>query len=227
MTVRPIHELIDVDDPAWPILSEEIAAAVVPVEVLQVEPVRALQALLRLQVTARSVLGGLVLHTGGLRVDHGWLRVLGGGCAGLLDVAEMNRMGELGAGGELPGALIVAVDVLGGQFAINGGALPGESGEICFLGTDSLRWQPIGGGHSAFVSWVLRGGLTEFYGDVRWPGWVDEVEDLSLDQGLSLYPPLWSVEGRSNVAGTSRAICPVAELTALHLETVAQLGDPA
>mgnify|MGYP006138941707 CR=1 FL=1 len=37
----------------------------------------------RLQVTRRSTLGGLAADTGGLLVDHGWLRHLGGGSARL------------------------------------------------------------------------------------------------------------------------------------------------
>jgi hypothetical protein len=34
-----------------------------------------------LQVSTRSPLGAIALHTGGLLVDHGWLRVLGGSFA--------------------------------------------------------------------------------------------------------------------------------------------------
>lgn len=92
MNVRPIYELTDVEDPAWPSLSEEIAAAAIPVEVLSVEPERARRALFRLQVTARSVLGALALNTGGLLVDHGWLRILGGGHEGRSDIAATSRI---------------------------------------------------------------------------------------------------------------------------------------
>lgn len=205
----------------------EIATASVPVEVLPVESARAQQALFRLQVTARSVLGALVLNTGGLVVDHGWLRILGGGSMGLADVAQTNRIGEPGSENPAPGALIVAIDVLGGQFATNGGALPGDPGEVCFFGSDTLRWEPIGRGHSAFVTWVLHGGLADFYGDLRWTGWADETTTLSPDQGLSVYPPLWSAEGRSDIAAASRRACPLTELTTLHFDTAAHLDSPA
>ena len=34
----------------------------------------------RLQVTARSMMGALALSSGGMLVDHGWVRLLGGVC---------------------------------------------------------------------------------------------------------------------------------------------------
>ncbi|UUU44910.1 DUF2625 domain-containing protein [Streptomyces sp. NBC_00162] len=43
--------------------------------------------LLQMQVTGRSVLGALALHTGGLLVDDGWVRVFGG-------VRVRSRMGD-------------------------------------------------------------------------------------------------------------------------------------
>ncbi|WP_157387759.1 DUF2625 family protein [Nocardia terrae] len=226
MTVRNIDELIDTDDPAWPELAGKISDSAIPVEVLPATPARARDALYRLQVTARSVLGGLVLNTGGLVVDHGWLRILGGGHGDLPDVATMNRMADPEPGRESPGALVVAVDVLGGMFAINGGALPGNPGGICYFGPDTLAWQPLGGGHSSFVDWVLRGGLEDFYADLRWDGWAAETENLPPDQGLAIYPPLWSAEGRGDIAATSRRGCPLPELTAQHLDTAGQMAEP-
>ncbi|GAB0105215.1 hypothetical protein JMUB6875_41930 [Nocardia sp. JMUB6875] len=136
----------------------------------------------------------------------------------------MNRIGDPAADSSDPGALIVAVDVLGGRFAVNGGALVGELGEVCYFGPDTLRWEPIGGGYSAFIVWAIGSGLGEFYTEMRWPGWDEEVRRLSLDQGLSTYPPLWSAEGRTDIATTSRRPCPITELIALHADMAEQLG---
>ncbi|WP_067686123.1 DUF2625 family protein [Nocardia jejuensis] len=219
-TVRSIRELIEVEDPAWPSLCERFAAAVVPVEVLPVDMERACEVLYRLQVTAYSTLGALALPTGGLVVDHGWLRILGGGHGELPDLAAANEIGKPGGADTGKGSLTVAFDALGGQFAVNGGGLPGKVGEICFLGADTLRWEPIGAGHSAFIAWAVGGGAGDFYAGLRWSGWAEEVEELSPGEGLSIYPPLWSAEGRADIAGTSRRRCPLTELISLHLDMV-------
>ena len=106
--------------------------------------------------------------------------MLGAGAPGLPSLAAAN---------DRPGAQTAAYDALGGRFAINGGALGGESGEVCYFGPDTVAWTPIGGGHTAFVQWALEGGLAEFYADLRWPGWEQESAALALDQGIAIYPP--------------------------------------
>ncbi|MFI1464056.1 DUF2625 family protein [Nocardia carnea] len=221
-SIRSFPELAHVDDPAWPELQKLLNSAAVPTTALPPSAEHARQTLLRLQVTARSMLGAFALNVGGLLVDHGWLRILGAGCAGLPDLASVNGLGEPGPQARPPGALVVAIDVLGGRFAVNGGALPAEPGEVCYFGPDTLGWSAIGGGHTSFVQWALGGGTTEFYESLRWPGWAEEVRDLSPGQGLSVYPPLWSVEGHDDIAGTTRGPVALTELIAFHVDCAAQ-----
>ncbi|MFC9892174.1 DUF2625 family protein [Nocardia sp. NPDC127579] len=223
MKLRTFDELADVDDPAWPDLQDDLATATVSVAVLPVEARRAQETLRRLQVTARSTLGALALHTGGLLLDQGWLRMLGGGHSELPDIATMSEIGAQHDSG-VPPSLVVALDVLGGQFVINGGGLPANPGDVCYLMPDSLTWESTGFGHSAFVMWALNGGLADLYGGLRWPGWVDEVRPLSPGQGLSIYPPLWSAEG-DDISATSRTTCPLTELTRLHRDVALQFDD--
>ena len=84
-------------------------AAPYPVEVLPADLGAGERCPSALGVTTRSWLGAVVAHSGGLLVDHGWLRVLGSGSGRLSDiVAEADPD---------TGMLIVAHDVLGGQFA--------------------------------------------------------------------------------------------------------------
>ena len=77
--MRPLSELIDTDDPAWPEVQEWIAGATNAVEVLPVNEADRDAALHAIQVTTRSPMGAIVFETGGLLIDHGWLRVLGSG----------------------------------------------------------------------------------------------------------------------------------------------------
>ncbi|GLX19668.1 hypothetical protein Slala02_29830 [Streptomyces lavendulae subsp. lavendulae] len=155
--MREVHELVDVDDPAWPVLLEELSGSGVPVEVLPGDAEAGRAGLRQLQVSARSNLGGIVLNCGGLLVDSGWLRVFGSPGAsdaeGLPGLAEVNAMPSAFDPAWRPGAgLVVAHDVLGGVFALNGGdpraaGRPGEPGEVVYFVPDALGWEALGAVH--------------------------------------------------------------------------------
>ncbi|ALV38077.1 DUF2625 domain-containing protein [Streptomyces sp. CdTB01] len=236
--MREVNELLNVDDPAWPLLLQELSEADVPIEVLPGDPVRGRALLLQLQISARSNLGGIALNCGGLLVDSGWLRIFGspGGVDDetLPGLAEVNAMPSTFDPAWRAGAgLVVAHDVLGGVFALNGGnpreaGRPGEPGEIIYFAPDSLGWEALGAGHSAWLSWIVAGGLRDFYGDLRWDGWRTEVSALGGRQGLSFFPPLWSAEARQDLPATSRRAVPMAELLQLSSDACPQFDgvDP-
>jgi len=215
--VRTVAELRDVADPAIERIRGWIGEAIRPVELLA--PGGATDGVLhRLQVTRRSTLGALAADTGGLLVDHGWLRHLGGGSARLpRDLATWNG---IGAEPRCPGAMLVTDDVLGGFFAINGGGLPGEPGNMCYLAPDSLRWEPLELGHTDFVHWTLTGGLHGFYDGQRWDGWEAEVSALPGDRALSVYPFLWAAG--PPIGDRSRGPVPIDELWGLWHDLAAQ-----
>lgn len=71
-------------------------------------------ALEALQVSTGSFLGALVGECGALLVDHGWLRVLGAGAAGLPGVH-----GAHAPGGEPPPFLDVAWDAIASRAPIS------------------------------------------------------------------------------------------------------------
>jgi Protein of unknown function DUF2625 len=64
---------------------------------------------------------------------------------------------------------------------------------------------------------MLAGGVTQFYENLRWPGWEGEVAALSLDQGITTYPPLSTVEGR-DLSVAARTPAPMTEVIAFHRE---------
>ncbi len=230
---RPRRDLILQGSPAWPEVSSALSDTAVSVEILPVDPAAGEQSVRGVGATLDSWLGAMAMHTGGVLVDHGWLRVYGGGCPKrrLADLAEVNT------GLEQAGYLLVGADVLGGRYVIRGRdggdgrdpepgetlvALPGEPGEICYLGPDSLRWEPLEWSYRDWLSLMVGGAVADFYHDLRWPGWEAEVPTIPLDRLLSLYPPVYTKEGRAQLAAAQRQAVPAEELYGLIDELTAE-----
>lgn len=180
--MRELHELVDVEDSALPLLQSWIAAATNEVEWLSCDASAGAAALTALQVTTRSPMGALAHASGGLLVDGGWLRILGAGSRRLARSLPQWNMLEQGTPKRLPGALLVGDDAAGGFFAVNGGSLPGRPGLVQYFAPDSLTWECLDVGYSDWLSWVFTGDLATFYANVRWPTWHADAAALAGDQ---------------------------------------------
>jgi uncharacterized protein DUF2625 len=114
--MRSLDDLLETTDPA--ILQIERWMAVAANTCERLPPSEENGTVLHtLQATTRSTLGAVAYETGGLLVDHRWLRSLGSGHPKLpRNLADWNS-------GRSKGYLLVADDAVGGSFAINGGAL--------------------------------------------------------------------------------------------------------
>jgi hypothetical protein len=210
-------------DPAWPLVREWIAAASNPVEVLPASDPDRSRALEELQVTTRSPMGAVVYETGGLLIDGGWLRMLGSGHPRLpRTLPGWNKGRTWSEEQSPPPLLVVADDVVGGSFAINGGALDGPPGHVHYFAPDRLQWESLDRGYSDFLQWALRGGLEKFYEGQRWPKWSADVAMLAGDQAFSIYPFLWA-QGPP-IEERDRRPVPMAELFGAQLDIQRQLG---
>ncbi len=228
--MRTLEELTGTNDPAWPLVIDWMGQAKNTVEVLPASRPQAEQTLLALQVTTRSPMGALAYETGGVFFDHSWLRFLGSGHPrrpGTL--ASWNALTTPGSpdinalSPALVGGVVVAYDVMGGFFAVNGGAFAGDQGKLFYLSADTLAWEPLNLSYSDLLHWACTGVLGAFYGGMRWPDWQTEVAALNGDLVLSIYPPLWTEKG-TPVAARSRHPVPAAEAWGGHHEFMHQLG---
>lgn len=219
--MRSIEELEGVDEPAWPMVDSWFAHSATRVERSPHDPACGRQTLLLMQVTERSVLGALARHTGGVFVDHRWLRILGGGPEPMLNLAGVNDLTDVPD--RPPGRIVVATDVIGGTFAINGGDFSGQNGEVHYFAPDELTWLPMGMGHGEFVDWAVSSSLETFTEHLRWPGWEDEVAPLGAADAISLYPFPFTREGR-DLAEVKRRVVPWRELARLYAD-IAAIAD--
>jgi len=222
---RPIQELLEKNESAWPMVQAWLSAAKNPVEVLPPDLAHRDEALFDTQVTTRSPVGAVLYHTGGLLIDHGWLRFLGSGHKRFpRSMPAWNKGRSTNSAGKSLGFWLIADDVVGGFFALDGGAFGPANGQVFYFAPDGLRWEPMNGiNYSQFLVWSFSPNLGQFYQSMRWVGWESEVSSLRGDQAFSFYPLLCTAEGKT-IEKCTRKPCPVAEIFSLNvLELPAQI----
>lgn len=212
--MRPLSELLQSTDPAFPLIEQWVREAEIPAEILS-PSARRVDVLQTLQVTTGSSMGAIAYETGGILVDDGWLRLLGSGNQKLhRDIAAWNA-------GRAEGFVLCGDDVLGGFFAVNGGALGADAGAVYYLAPDTLQWESLEVGFSAFVQWCFTTQLRHFYDKQRLRDVVADTEALSGDQCLNFYPFLWTSEG--SLEASSRRPISVHEQWDLNVDLRRQL----
>jgi hypothetical protein len=77
-------------------------------------------------------------------------------------------------------------------------------------------------GYAEWLNAILARSLTRFYENLRWPGWEAEVAALALDEGITAYPPPFTVEDR-DLSSVLRTTALLAELVSFY-HNARQLG---
>lgn len=216
--MKSLEELINTDDPGWVLVSEWIKTAKNKVEVLPVDIESARKTLIATQVTTRSPMGAIIYNSGGILVDDGWIRILGSGNQ------KLDR--SLSDWNETTGAinfLLVADDVVGGFFMLNGGGLGNDLGKMYYFSPDSLEYEPLDLSYSQFLEFCFNGRLDTFYRGLRWDNWKSDVKKIDGNQGFNFVPFLWTKEGK-NIKKNFRGVVPIIELYQLNTEFKSKLG---
>ena len=222
--MRTLEELINKEEPAWDLIQEWLQEAINTYEVLPRDAKRAETELLNAQITTRSPMGAILYETGGILINGGWIRLLGSGSERLdRGMFQWNKGKTFEDYGQPPAFLLVADDILGGLFAINGGAFGQDDlGQIYYLAPDTLSWEPMNCGYSEFVCWTLEGDIDLFYEPYYWKGWQEEVPKLNGNQVFSFFPFLWTKEGQQ-IEAVSRKVVPIEESYRLTMDMQRQL----
>jgi hypothetical protein len=221
--LKPLNELLSHEDPAWELVSEWIEQSANPVEVLSKDQNQAETALYQTQVTVWSLLGAIIYETGGILVDHGWLRILGSGNEKLdRTLPNWNKGKTFNETGERPKFLLIADDVVGGFFALNGGALGKDQGNVYYFAPDTLKWEPTNLAYSDFIWWAFNGNLEDYYAPFRWENWREDISELNGNQGISFYPFLWT--SYTDINDLSRKPVPITEIWNLQQDLIKQLN---
>lgn len=213
-----LDELVNTEDPGWPVVKEWIDQATNKVEVLPCERIKAEEALVNAQVNTRSLMGAVIYETGGVLIDNGWIRILGAGSERMKrSLPGWNRGKTFSEYGQIPPYLLIADDAVGGLFAINGGFLGKDRGQIHYFAPDTLQWESLDIGYSQFLMFCFGSNIDRFYSTLRWKGWEEDIKLLDPDYGYIFYPYLWAKEGK-DMNTISRRVVPMQEIYDFNIE---------
>lgn len=221
--MRTVEELLNTTDSGWSVIKEWIDLAQNKVEILPCDRERATDALVKTQVTTRSLMGAIIYETGGLLIDNGWIRILGSGCDQMKrSLPDWNQGKTFSEFGEPAPYLLIADDAVGGFYAINGGYLGEDAGNVYYFAPDMLTWESLGIGYSQFLLFCFETNMNDFYETLRWEGWQKDLSDLKPDYTYSFYPFLWTKQG-ADINKVTRKVIPVEEVYNFNMEMKSSL----
>ncbi|MBF0750683.1 MULTISPECIES: DUF2625 domain-containing protein [unclassified Pasteurella] len=189
--MQTLEQLISPEASAWPTLLKWIEQARNHCGVIKKDQSSAERELFTMQMPTSSPMGAVIYETGGILIHYGWLRILGSGSfqlpRGLMD---WNFSKSFKESGEKPQYLLVADDVIGGYFALNGGSLGNNLGKVYYFSPKDLVWHNLNFTYTEFLAWALNGDLEAFYQGLFWQNWHEEVKQLDGNQVFVFTPDL-------------------------------------
>ena len=93
---------------------------------------------------------------------------------------------------------------------------------VWYLAPDTLEWESLSFEYSEFIAWLAQGNINEFYQSMRWKNWRDLAINVEIDQGILIYPFLWSDE--IIIQNATKKIVPFYELVSINMEYISKLG---
>ena len=223
--MRSLKELINTTEPGWDLVKQWIDSAKNKIEILPVDSASASKALYEIQVSTRSPMGAIIYGTGGILIDHGWIRILGSGSPEIKrSLPDWNKGKSIDGSGDSPPFLLVADDVLGGFFLLNGGGLGNDPGKMYYWSPDDFDIEPMDLTYSEFLLFCFNNDLGKYYEGYRWNGWKEEISKINGDQAIQILPPLWTKEGKDFSKHSRRAI-PVEEMWSVRMQIRKQLQE--
>lgn len=183
--MKDLEQLLDANS-AWTIIQTWFKSANNQYQILTKDVENAGKELVGMQLSTKTPLGAIIYETGGILIDNGWLRILGSGNEKLpRGLFEWNFGKTFEASGERPFHLLVADDVVGGYFAVNGGGLGEKVGMIYYFHPKKQKWESIGLNYSQFLGWALTADIDGFYHDLRWENWQADIEKINGHQVIN------------------------------------------
>lgn len=170
-----------------------------------------------MNIPEQSLLGSVVCNTQGILVDN-WIRILGQQGRGIKGIGHYNSLGSTDE--FFAGLFVVALDIVGGIFAIDISRFEPGKNDMYYFAPDTLEWECMDVPYSTFLSWVFAGKVDEFYDSMRWSSWKEDCGKAAFDEGILLYPFLWAAE--CDVETARKKNVPLEEMISMQIEFVSK-----
>lgn len=182
---------------------------------LEQEGALSLDMLRQIGIPETSTIGQVMLNMRRLTVN-GYLRVYGSEIPQVTELVKQYHPGN---------KIVVATDVWGGIFAIGNGDFSGDTSVMWYYAPETLQWESMEITYAQFLPWVLTPKFEEYHMSFMWNNMEEMLQTLSGDQGVLIYPFLWSKE--CNIVTATKKAVPFEELLAVNADYERKLyGKP-
>lgn len=162
--------------------------------------------------------GQIIANVKGIIIDNS-IRILGsGGKNKFASIEQYNYEVSKYLGKDF---FIIADDIFGGIFAFEKDNMS-EKSLVHYLAPDTLEWENLEIAYYEFLSFFLGDKSKQFYRAFKWSSFDEDVKSIRYDQGILIYPYLWSKE--CNVETASKKAVPMIELIQLNVEYRKKFG---
>ncbi len=213
---KSLDELINVNDSAINLINDWAKKATVKVEILENDKSSAAKNLLWAQVSTRSSMGAIIYETGGIVIENGLLRIYGSGCQKLnRSIMDWNS-GRAVFENNIPKYILIADDIFGGFYAINGGFFSNETlSKIYYFSPDTLQWENLNINYSDFILFSFSTKINQFLNAFKWETFDTNFNQSNYNQAFSFYPFLFTIEGK-NIEKVDKKLVSVDEIWKLY-----------
>ena len=168
----------------------------------------------QLGLNKATTLSTIICNVSGITVDN-IIRIIGQGNQKMIGVDKINAIVN-GKPSKIRDMLIIGTDIFGGIYAMNMTEINGVIGNIFYFAPDTLAWESMDMKYSQFLYWTVHGNVNEFYSSMKWNGWEQIAVSTGFNEGILVYPFLWSKE--INIETASKKIVPFEELININME---------
>lgn len=167
-----------------------------------------------LNIDKNSMLGQVITNTSGIFIDN-YIRLFGNGSKDVsYNIYEYNLEFKKYFDDNM---IIVADDVFGGLFSVTK-----EKNNILYFAPDTLQWENLEIDYKDFIKYISSEKIDEFYKSYKWSTFQEDIKDIKFNQGILIYPFLWSNE--CDIEKAKKSIVPFSELVQTNMEFREKFG---